>query len=177
MTISWHVMRSKPNREEFLARELESRDVEYFYPRLRANPVNPRARRFKPYFPGYLFIHVDLEKVNISTLERIPGAANLVSFGGEFSYVPENIIHAIRRKVEDINLSGGEQAVHMKPGDRVEIERGPFAGYTAILDATLLGSERVRVLLQMLERRELPVEMPVNYVRVNRSASRRKLSQ
>ncbi|HQM55596.1 MAG TPA: transcription termination/antitermination NusG family protein, partial [Anaerolineaceae bacterium] len=90
MTISWYVMRSKPNREEFLARELESRNVEYYYPRLRVNPVNPRARRFKPYFPGYLFIHLDLEQVNVLSLEHVPGAANLVSFGGEFSHVPDN---------------------------------------------------------------------------------------
>ena len=162
-------MRSKPNREEFLARELESRDVDYYYPRLRANPVNPRARRFKPYFPGYLFIHIDLEKVNSSAFERIPGATNLVSFGGEFSYVPENIIHAIRRKLDDVNASGGEQAEVLHPGDRGEIERGPFAGYTAIFDTSLPGSERVRVLLQMLERRVVPVEMPAGYVRVKKT--------
>lgn len=165
MTLNWHVMRSKPNREEFLARELESRNLAYYYPRLRANPVNPRARRFKPYFPGYLFIHIDLDQVNTSTLERIPGAANLVSFGGEFSYVPDNIILAIRRKVDEVNEQGGERVAELHQGDRVEIERGPFAGYTAILDATLPGSERVRVLLQMLARRELPVEMPAQYVR------------
>ena len=174
MTLNWHVMRSKPNREDFLARELESRDVEYYYPRLRANPVNPRARRFKPYFPGYLFIHVDLEKVNASTMERIPGAANLVSFGAEFSFVPENIVQAIRRKVDEVNESGGEHAAALQPGDRVEIERGPFAGYTAILDAALPGSERVRVLLQMLARRELPVEMPAQYVRVIKPSPRRR---
>lgn len=171
MALNWHVMRSKPNREEFLARELESRDVAYYYPRLRANPVNPRARRFKPYFPGYLFIHVDLEKVNSTAFERIPGAANLVSFGGEFSHVPENILHAIQRKVDEINTSGGERAAAMRPGDRVEIEHGPFTGYTAIFDASLPGSERVRVLLQMLERRQVAVEMPAGYVREKKTTN------
>jgi len=170
MTLSWHVLRSKPNREDFLARELESRDVEIFYPRLRANPVNPRARRFKPYFPGYLFIHTDLEKVNTSVFERVPGAANLVSFGGECPSVPDNILHAIRRKVDEINNAGGEKLGVLKPGDLVEIEQGPFAGYIAILDASLPGSERVRVLLQMLQKRELPVEMPAGYVSVKRTS-------
>jgi len=174
MTISWYVMRSKPNREEFLARELESRNVEYYYPRLRVNPVNPRARRFKPYFPGYLFIHLDLEQVNVLSLEHVPGAANLVSFGGEFSDVPDNIVHAIRRKVDELNAQGGEGAAVLHAGDRVEIESGPFAGYMAILDAALPGSERVRVLLQMLEHRELPVEMPAHYVRVSKSSTKRR---
>ena len=174
MTISWYVMLSKPNREEFLARELESRNVEYYYPRLRVNPVNPRARRFKPYFPGYLFIHLDLEQVNVLSLEHVPGAANLVSFGGEFSHVPDNILHAIRRKVDALNEKGGQSAADLHAGDQVEIESGPFAGYMAILDATLPGSERVRVLLQMLERRELPVEMPAHFVKVRHSSSGKK---
>lgn len=174
MTLAWHVVRSKPNREELLARELESRDVEVFHPLLRANPVNPRARRFKPYFPGYVFVHVDLERINSTALEHMPGAANLVSFGGEIPTVPENIIHAISRKVEEVNAAGGEKAAAFKPGELVEIEQGPFAGYTAILDATLPGSERVRVLLRMLQKREVPVEMPVGYIRTRRPSRKSK---
>ena len=165
MTLAWHVVRSKPNREEFLTRELESRDIEVYHPRLRANPVNPRARRFKSYFPGYLFVHVDLDKISSTTLEHVPGAANLVSFGGEISSVPDNIIQAIRRKVDEINATGGEKPAIYQPGDLVEIEQGPFAGYMGILDASLPGRERVRVLLRMLEKRDLAVEMPADYIR------------
>jgi len=164
MALLWHVIRSKPNREDFLARELESRAVEVYFPCLRVHPVNPRARRYKPYFPGYLFIHVDLDQTNPSAFERVPGAANLVSFGGEVSSIPDNMVHAIRCKVDEINASGGEKAEEWHPGDVVEIDQGPFAGYSAILDATLSGSERVRVLLRMLQKRELPVEMPSAYI-------------
>ncbi|MBP9675722.1 MAG: hypothetical protein KBD67_03200 [Anaerolineaceae bacterium] len=165
MALNWHVLRGKPNKEEFLARELESRDIEYYYPRLRAKRVNPRARLFKPYFPGYLFVHVDLEKVQTRALERIPGAANLISFGGELASVPEHIVHAIHLKVDEVNAAGGESAAaSLHAGDHVTIEQGPFAGYAAIFDASLPGSERVRVLLKMLEHRSLPVEMPANYV-------------
>jgi transcriptional antiterminator RfaH len=173
MTLAWHVVRSKPNHEDFLARELESREIEVFYPLLRANPVNPRARRFKPYFPGYIFVHVDLALINSTALERVPGAANLVSFGGEVASVPDHLVQAIRRKVDETNAAGGEKQAEIQPGDIVEIDYGPFAGYTAILDASLPGSERVRVLLRMLEKRELPVEMPLNYIRVRRSPRNR----
>lgn len=169
MTLAWHVVRSKPNHEDFLERELESRDIEVFNPLLRANPVNPRARRYKPYFPGYVFVHIDLEVVNSSALERVPGAANLVSFGGEVASVPDNLVHAIRRKVDETNAAGGEKVEGIQPGDLVEIEHGPFAGYTAILDASLPGSERVRVLLRMLEKRDLPVEMPLGYIRAKKT--------
>ncbi len=39
------------------------------------------------------------------------------------------------------------------------IHSGPFAGYEAIFDLRLSGSERVRVLLKMLNNRNLPIEL------------------
>jgi len=42
----------------------------------------------------------------------------------------------------------------------VVISDGPFAGYEAIFDTRLPGSERVRVLLQLLNsQRRVPVEL------------------
>ena len=169
MAKTWYVLKSKPNKEEFLAGQLESRGVDYYYPRIRANPVNPRARKHKPYFPGYLFIHGDLEINNTLAYEHIPGAANLVSFGGEVPAVPDAIVQAIQRKVDEVNTTGGEKPPAVLPGTIVDIESGPFAGYQAIFDASLPGRERVRVLLKMLQKRVIPVELPVDYVRPARS--------
>ena len=59
MAVFWYAIRSKPNKEDFLARQFEAADVPVFYPCLRVSPVNPRSRKTKPYFPGYLFIQVD----------------------------------------------------------------------------------------------------------------------
>lgn len=164
MAIYWHVIRSKSNREEFLAGQLESRGVEVFYPRLRVTPVNPRSRKVKPYFPGYLFIHIDFEKNHAVMFERIPGAVNLVYIGSEAATVPDNMIFAIRRHVDEINAAGGEVLNALKPGDRVKIHEGPFEGYEGILDAKISGTQRVRVLLKMLQKRQLPVDIPAAYV-------------
>jgi transcriptional antiterminator RfaH len=164
MSLHWHVLRSKPNKEDFIARQLEARNVEIFYPRLSVKPVNPRARKIKPYFPGYLFIHIDLSIYPFTVFERIPGVANLVSFGGDPASVPDNVVSAIRSKVEQINASGGEVLSSIHSGDWVKIEKGPFEGYEGIFDTTISGTERVRVLLKMLEKRQLPVEMPAGFV-------------
>jgi transcriptional antiterminator RfaH len=64
--------------------------------------------------------------------------------------VPELLVHTLRRKLEMINAAGGEVLQGLKQGDRVTIEDGPFAGYEAVFDARVSGSERVRVLLQIL---------------------------
>src|SRR5262245_44246447 len=150
MSVSWYVIRSKPNKEEFLAGQLTAYGVKVFYPRIRVKTVNPRARKVKAYFPSYLFVHVDLELVSASTLHWMPGAVNLVSFDGEPAPVPDVLISAIECQVEQINASQANVLHGLKSGDVVTIQDGPFAGYEAIFDTQIPGRERVRVLLNYL---------------------------
>jgi transcriptional antiterminator RfaH len=168
MTPNWYALQSKPNREEALFEQLITRNIEVFYPRIRVNPVNPRARKVKAYFPGYMFIHVDLEKVGFSTLQWMPFARGMVVFDREPATVPEGLLQAIKRRVEEVNASGGEEFTGLEHGAKVYIHDGPFAGYEAIFDVRLPGSERVRVLIQLLSRSYLPVEMQVGQVRAIR---------
>ena len=86
-------------------------------------------------------------------------------FGGEAAHVPEGLIHAIRQRVEEINAAGGELFDALKSGETVVIHSGPFAGYEAIFDARLPGTERVRVLLKLLHNRQLQMELPAGQVR------------
>jgi len=46
------------------------------------------------------------------------------------------------------------------------ISDGPFAGYEAIFDARVPGSERVRVLLQLLNsQRQVPLELTAGQIK------------
>ncbi len=165
MPSQWYALRCKPRKEDIVWKQVHDRGHETFYPRLRVNPVNPRARKVKPYFPGYMFVRVDLETLGYNTLSWMPHAVGLVSFGGEPASVPDNLIFAIRQRVEEIAAAGGQVFDGLKQGDRVQINVGPFEGYEAIFDARLPGTERVRVLLQFLvERREVAVEMDASSI-------------
>lgn len=164
MARHWYALRSKPRKEEVLWRQLHTQDFEVFFPRLKVQPVNPRSRKLRAYFPGYMFVQVDLEEVGLSTFQWMPHAIGLVSFDGDPAPVPDNLIHAIRHRVEEIAAAGGEFFDGLKHGDAVKISTGPFAGYEAIFDARVPGSERVRVLIQMLSDRRLPVELQVSQV-------------
>lgn len=159
MTESWYALRSKPRKEEVLWQQLLAREVEVFFPRIRVNPVNPRSRKLRPYFPGYMFVRVDLEEVGLSKFNWMPHAIGLVSFDGEPATVPENLIHEVRKRVDEIAAAGGEFFDGLQSGDPVRISSGPFAGYEAIFDTRLPGTERVRVLIQMLSDRNIPVEL------------------
>ncbi|MEA2008920.1 MAG: transcription termination/antitermination NusG family protein [Chloroflexota bacterium] len=166
MSLQWYVLRSKPRKEGALWEYARSKELECFYPRIRVNPVNPRARKVKPYFPGYMFVKADLVETGRSEFRWMPHSLGLVRFGDEPAPVPDSLISGIRHTVAKIAEAGGEKLAGLQPGDEIYIEDGPFSGYRAIFDAQVSGQDRVRVLLQMLNnRREMPLELEVGQIR------------
>ena len=165
MDVVWYVLHSKPRKEDFLLDQLRLNGFEAYCPFVRVATVNPRARKMRPYFPSYVFLHVDLGQSKASSLQWMPGATGFVSFDGIPARVPDGLIPTLRQHVESLNASGGELLHELKPGETVRIVEGPFAGYEAIFDARLPGSERVRVLLKLLQqRRQLSVDLPVGQI-------------
>lgn len=165
MTSYWYALQSKPNKEDALYGQLQNQGHEVFFPRIRVNPVNPRAKKIKAYFPGYMFVHADLQEIGISTFKWMPFARGMVTFDQEPATVPDSLIHAIRKRVDQVNAAGGEIFEGLQKGEMVYIQDGPFAGYEAIFDVRLTGSERVRVLIKLLSQRQVPVELSVGQIR------------
>lgn len=165
MAVKWYALRAKPRKEEVVWRQLVNQEYENYFPRLRVNPVNPRSRKWKAYFPGYLFVKADLEAVGVSVFQWMPHTIGLVSFGGEPAEVPEALISSVQKRVGEINAAGGEVFDGLQSGDSVHIHDGPFSGYEGIFDARLPGTERVRVLLQFLSQRIVAVELGAGQIR------------
>jgi transcriptional antiterminator RfaH len=164
MTTQWYALHSKPLKEALLGEQLGLHQIETYCPQIRVRPANPRARKVRAYFPGYLFVRVSAEEINLRLLRRMPGSTGMVSCDGMPSPIPENLIVAIRRRVDELNAEGGERLAGLKRGDFVTIQEGSFRGYEAIFDAHLSDAERVRVLLKLLSKRQFPLEIPVNQI-------------
>jgi transcription antitermination factor NusG len=160
MSLQWYVLRSKPNKEWPLWCEVYARGFEVYYPQIRVQPVNPRSKKVHPYFPGYMFVHLDLPAVGCSPFRWMPHSNGLVIFGSNPSFVPEELIHALHRRVDAINDTGGENLDGLKQGETILIHGGLFTGYEALFDTRLPGGERVRVLLKLLETRLVLLELP-----------------
>jgi transcriptional antiterminator RfaH len=171
VTSKWHVIRSKPRRERFVHDQLSGQGLEVFFPAVTVHPVNPRAARERAYFPSYLFVHTDLSAVGVNRLRWLPAAVGLLEFGGEPAIVPDLLIAQLKRRVASIQAQGGLVFAELNQGDRVKITSGPFAGYEAIFDLRLKGSDRVRVLLDLL-RRQVPVEIDAGSIRKTRAGER-----
>jgi transcription antitermination factor NusG len=160
----WYVAHSKPRSEELLWKQFCMRNLETYYPCIKVQTVNPRARQVQPYFPSYLFVRVDLDLIGRSTLNWLPGGAGLVSFGDEPAFVPDNLVYAIKKQVENLNVISETSATPLCKGDNVVIHDGAFAGYEGVFDIQLSGTDRVRILLSLVNNRFIPVEIPVSRI-------------
>ena len=159
MNEQWYVLRSKPRKERALARYARSENHEVFFPTIPVEPVNPRASHVRPYFPGYLFVHTDLDRVGESTFHWMPLSQGLVHIGGEPAPVAEGIIRALRKQVHQIQEAGGLHKTRLKHGDLILVKEGVFQGYEGIFDVHLSGGERARILLRMVHDRYMPVHV------------------
>jgi transcriptional antiterminator RfaH len=159
MTTHWYALHVKPHKERPVYELLEAKEVEAFYPYLRVKPVNPRSRKERPFFPGYMFVHLDLEQEGTNVLRWMEGTYGLVSFGGDPVAVPENMIQELRHRLKIIDKEGGLVFENLKSGDRVRITHGPFEGHEAIFDTRLSGKDRVQVLLSYLNDRSIRVQI------------------
>ena len=162
--LRWYVLRSKPWKEAALTKFARSAGHEVYYPSSPVNPVNPRARKIVPYFPGYIFVRSHLGKAGRSVFHWMPFSQGLVRVGGEPAPVSDLIMRSIMTRVAETWQSKGLEVKEFGPGDRVIIREGMFEGYRGIFDQYLTGSERVRVLLEMLNARFVPLEIDVRLV-------------
>ncbi len=160
----WYVIRAKPRRERFVHDQLTGQALEVFFPAVKVHPVNPRSATERAYFPGYLFVHIDLAAVGANRLRWMPSVIGLLEFGGEPAMVPEALVTQLKHRVASIQAAGGLVFADLKKGDLVKITSGPLAGYEAIFDLRLKGADRVRVLLELL-RRQVTVEIDSGSIR------------
>jgi transcriptional antiterminator RfaH len=167
----WYAFQSKARKEQLLCEQLHMLQIDSFFPSIRVQTVNPRARKIKPYFPGYVFGRVNLEQVGRSILDWIPGAIGIVKFGGEPAAVSDQLIDALQRHLQKLNVSQSEVSMKFQPGEVIAIQGGPFAGYEAIFDTRLPGRDRVEVLLKILQGSQIRVELPIEQVTLKGSGS------
>jgi transcriptional antiterminator RfaH len=155
-------MQAKPQKEEFVYEQLGIHQIEASYPSVRVKVVKPGARKARPYFPGYLFVHVDLQTVGVSILKWIPGAVGLVCFGGEPAWVSDGMVQVIQEQVAQVNSAGAEASHGLKAGDDIVIHSGPFTGYRGIFASYLSDRERAIVFLKFIREQQTRVDLPVS---------------
>ncbi len=146
----WYALHVKPHKERVVTNYLSGDEaLDVFFPSMKVTPKNPRAAKVRPYFPGYIFVRIDLEERGSNALQWTPGAKGLVRFGNEAAVVPEGFIQELQKRLALLSTAAltGPKFI---PGERVRIIGGPFEGYEAIFDWQYADKDRVQVLLKYL---------------------------
>lgn len=153
---SWFVVSTKARREQFAQDQLARRSVETFLPRILEPSRFGDKPVVAPLFPGYLFVHIDLEPQYVDVVWT-PGVRKFVGFGALPSPVDDAVVEFLFARV------GREGIIRAMPtfkqGDVVRIKHGPFEGLVGIIERPGCGQGRVRVLMELL-RRQTRVDVP-----------------
>ena len=157
---AWYVLETKRHRERLAQRSLVEIGVEAYLPLMLQWPRPVVGSEIGPLFPGYLFVHATLDE----TFYRIswtPGVKAFVAFGGGPVSLDPAAIEFLRQRQGPDGVIRYDNGVH--ENSEVRIVHGPFRGLTAVVEQRLSARERVRVLLDILQR-PTPVELPERWV-------------
>ena len=103
-----------------------------------------------PLFPGYLFIGVTVYPVPWTSVNGTRGISAAVTLDGVYRPVNRDIIEGLRCRCDD---DGVIQSLNdIVPGDRVKIERGPFAEFICTVD-DIQDDRRARVFIDLLQQK------------------------
>ncbi|MEQ8952588.1 MAG: transcription/translation regulatory transformer protein RfaH [Gammaproteobacteria bacterium] len=146
----WYVLYTKPRQEHIAELNLQRQGYRVYFPRCE---VIKRRKRLltgliEPFFPRYLFINLDKTRDNWAPIRSTRGVCGIVRFEGVPKPVPTPLIDALKSNENPQQLQTLSRQTWSR-GEEVEIEQGPFAGYSCIFQESR-GIDRVVVLLNIV---------------------------
>lgn len=150
---AWYLVYCKPRQESVARENLARQGYETYLPCMRdvRRRQGKRVTLIAPMFPRYLFIHLNRETDNWAPIRSTLGVVSIVRFGRAAARVPDDLLAMLRSR-EDAQGIQILPAEEYRPGSRVRITQGGFAGYEGIFQAAS-GRDRVTVLLDVLGRK------------------------
>ena len=151
----WAAAQVYPQREHIALYALDLVGYQTYAPRIAERRI-VRGRKtdvLLPLFPGYCFV---LIVDHWWSAMRAPGIIRLVMDGARPARVPDGVVDELRRR-ERRGVIELPAPPRLRPGCRVRLVHGPFAGRggTVLLHSGMNGAQRVHVMLAAFGRIEL----------------------
>jgi transcriptional antiterminator RfaH len=147
MDPKWYLVKTKPLNEPRIYTRLTEAGFETIYPKILKKVKRTGRFDIRPLFPTYLFVRFAMEQLR--TVRYTRGVARVISFGAEPQEVGPEIVEAVRGRMDEEGIVKlVKPPVEWKPGEKIKIGEGPFAGLDAIFVEALPDRERVVLLLE-----------------------------
>lgn len=154
----WYLVNTQSGREELARQHLERQAYRTFVPWTWRSIRHARQIRTirSAFFPGYLFVPLDLTRDRWRPIDGTIGVLRLVKAGSAPLAAPQGLVEAL------IDATGKDGALDrvgadLRAGQSVRVIRGPFADQLALVES-LDGAGRVRVLLSIMNQ-SVPVSL------------------
>lgn len=163
-TAPWYAVWTHSHCEELVTDQLSAKGFELFFPKTTGWTVRAGQRRAveKALFPGYVFLHRDLDKAGYIEVIKARGVVRVLGERWDaLTPIPGDEIDAIRRV-----LATGTPVIqhpHLTQGDRVRIVAGPLAGVRGIFLRSKPGKGLLVLSVHLLQR-SVAVEVPLALV-------------
>ena len=158
MDPKWFLVKTKALNETRVYQRLTGAGYEVLFPKIRKKSKRNRGLfEMRPLFPTYLFVRFHGDE--LKTIKYTHGVARVVCFGPEPHEVDEEIIAAVRARMNEEGIVKLEpKRLSLSAGQRVKIGEGPFAGLDAIFVEEMPDRERVVLLLDAVSSYRLTIE-------------------
>ena len=149
---AWYVIHVRSRHEAKVELALQQNGLEIFAPRVTVcSRRQDRQLQLKvPLFPGYLFVHTDLEPSNYHKIIKLHGVVNLLGINGHPSLVSPEMVESIRGIVQSDRPY--YPWAYWGQGRRVRIMEGPLAGIVGMILSRREKKRRLVVAVELFQR-------------------------
>ncbi len=154
MDREWFAIRSKPHKETLAQINFERQGFSVFLPTIQKTVRHARQTKsvVRPFFPGYLFLHLSELEQNWPTISSTRGVLNPVKFGDRYPVVPDVVIEELKNRIDtNGHVPLVEEYVRIKKGQAVKVVSGELEGLYGMFQC-VRGEDRAIVLLDFLRR-------------------------
>ena len=171
--MKWYTIKTKVNCEtktaeaiggEVKDHHLESQVGDILVPQKEVAEMvrGKKIVRSKKFYPGYVFIQLNLSNRLWHLIKALPHVVNFVGHQGTPVEVPEQQIQKLRNQIQ-----GNEEKTHVKvafsTGEHVKIIDGPFNSFTGVVEEVQVDKARLKVSVSIFGR-STPVELDFSQV-------------
>jgi len=150
---SWYAVHTHPRAETRVVNHLKRQGFDTYLPLFLKRRCHSRRVDWvpSPFFPRYLFVGMNIEKVRWRAVRSTVGVSNFVCLGESPIKVPTDILKLLRSREDENGFVKLGSSSQIHPGDQVRIIDGALGDLVAIVKE-LHGLDRITLLLRLMGR-------------------------